>query len=92
MYKHNNTPALNKIGPNQQEMLAVLSNIVTRFSSFFNRFLSPVIITISSIISLAGACPAVFKNKEKKFHEKTQTDKSGIQSFLPPSNPLLSAD
>lgn len=30
MYKHDDTPALNKTGPHQQYVLAVLSHIVTR--------------------------------------------------------------
>lgn len=56
MYKHNNTPALNKTGPHQQYVLAVLSHTVTSPPP------PPQI-----VISLAGTCPAEFR-KLKVLH------------------------
>ncbi|MEQ2213023.1 hypothetical protein XENOCAPTIV_008581 [Xenoophorus captivus] len=90
MYKHNNKPALNKIGPNQQ-MLAVLSNIVTSFISFFNCFFLPN--NNSNIDNLSGRYMSSCIKKTKKQEEEIKTStrenthkqtkcKTGIQSFL----------
>lgn len=57
MYKHNNTPALNKTGPDQQYVLAVLSHIVTRP-------VPPTPHPQKIVISLAGTCPAEFRQLE----------------------------
>jgi hypothetical protein len=51
--KHYITPALNKIGLNQQYLLAVLSHIVTRPCFLFLRFFPQLI-----VISLAGTTSA----------------------------------
>lgn len=59
MYKHDDTPALNKTGPDQQYVLAVLSHIVTRPAP---PPLPPP--TKKIVISLAGTSPAEFKKLE----------------------------
>lgn len=89
MYKHNNTPALNTTGPDQQYLLAVLFHIVTKlFKNLFFFFL--------------GISPRIIGNLSGRFVfieifsiEVTQADihtdtKVVIQSFLENVFPLNS--